>query len=193
MHHLKMLCVAQYKVHGFKILQLYNSLFNKLVFNKDNKQILPKLKHIAQSHFVAYYASYYLWNITPSKNISQHGRILLTWHKRRKTYYINIQTHPYINRIYTYIYSHCVCVCSVMSESLQPHGLYNPPDSSVHEIFQERILEWVATSFFRRSSWPRDWTHVPCSLALQADSLPTEPPGKPIFRLQFTKTIPKCR
>jgi len=73
-----MLCVAQYKVHGFKILQLYNSLFNKLVFNKDNKQILPKLKHIAQSRFVAYYASYYLWNTTPSKKISQHGRILVT-------------------------------------------------------------------------------------------------------------------
>lgn len=54
---------------GLKCLQLYDSLFNKLVFNKDNKQILPKLKHIAQSRFVDYYASYYLWNITPSKNI----------------------------------------------------------------------------------------------------------------------------
>ena len=32
--------------------------------------------------------------------------------------------------------------------------------SSVHGIFQARILEWVAISFFRRSSWPRDWTPV---------------------------------
>ena len=32
--------------------------------------------------------------------------------------------------------------------------------SSVHGIFQVRILEWVAISFSRRSSWPRDWTWV---------------------------------
>ena len=31
-----------------------------------------------------------------------------------------------------------------MSNSLQPHGLYNPPGSSLHGILQERILEWVA-------------------------------------------------
>ena len=36
------------------------------------------------------------------------------------------------------------------------------PGSSVHGIFQRRILEWVATSFSRRSSWPRDWTWVSC-------------------------------
>ena len=28
--------------------------------------------------------------------------------------------------------------------------------------FQERILEWVAISFFRGSSWPRDRTHLSC-------------------------------
>ena len=49
---------------------------------------------------------------------------------------------------------------SVVSDSLQPHGLYRPPGSSVHGIFQARILEWVAISFSRRSSWPRDWTRV---------------------------------
>ena len=31
------------------------------------------------------------------------------------------------------------------------------PGSSVHGIFQVRILEWVAISFSRGSSWPRDW------------------------------------
>ena len=39
---------------------------------------------------------------------------------------------------------------------------YSPPDSSVHGISQARISEWVAISFSRRSSWPRDWTHVSC-------------------------------
>ena len=36
------------------------------------------------------------------------------------------------------------------------------PGSSVHGIFQARILDRVAISFSRGSSWPRDWTHVPC-------------------------------
>ena len=36
----------------------------------------------------------------------------------------------------------------------------SPPGSSVHGIFQTRILEWVAILFSRRSSWPWDWTQV---------------------------------
>ena len=35
---------------------------------------------------------------------------------------------------------------------------------SVHGIFQARILEWVAISFSRGSSQPRDWTWVSCIL-----------------------------
>ena len=59
----------------------------------------------------------------------------------------------------------------------------SPPGSSVHGIYQAIILEWVAFSFSRQSSWPRDQTQVSsdCSQSpvLQADSLLTEPPGKP--------------
>ena len=47
--------------------------------------------------------------------------------------------------------------------------------SSVHGIFQARLLEWVAISFSRGSSWPRI---EPGSPALQADALPSEPPGE---------------
>ena len=36
----------------------------------------------------------------------------------------------------------------------------SPPHSSVHGIFQARILEWAAISFSRGSSWPRDQTLV---------------------------------
>ena len=36
------------------------------------------------------------------------------------------------------------------------------PGSSVHRILQARILEWVAISFSRGSSWPRDWTWISC-------------------------------
>ena len=34
------------------------------------------------------------------------------------------------------------------------------PGSFIHGIFQARILEWVAISFSRRSSQPRDWTWI---------------------------------
>ena len=37
---------------------------------------------------------------------------------------------------------------------------YSPPGSSVLEIFQARILEWVANSFSMGSSQPRDKTQV---------------------------------
>ena len=36
------------------------------------------------------------------------------------------------------------------------------PGSSVHGILQAKILEWVAISFSRGSSQPRDQTHVSC-------------------------------
>ena len=39
---------------------------------------------------------------------------------------------------------------------------YSLPGSSIHGIFQARILEWVAISFSKRSSQPRDWTPVSC-------------------------------
>ena len=36
----------------------------------------------------------------------------------------------------------------------------SPPGSSVHGILQVRVLEWVAISFSRESSPPRDQTQV---------------------------------
>ena len=41
-------------------------------------------------------------------------------------------------------------------------GMFSPPGSSVHRILQARILKWVAISFFRGSSPPRDQTWVSC-------------------------------
>ena len=49
--------------------------------------------------------------------------------------------------------------CLVMSDSLRPVDC-SPPSSSIHGILQTRILEWVAISFSRGSSRPRDWTQV---------------------------------
>ena len=50
------------------------------------------------------------------------------------------------------------------------------PGSSIHGISQARILEWVAISFSRGSSQPRDQTPVSC---IADGFFTTEPPGKP--------------
>ena len=52
----------------------------------------------------------------------------------------------------------------------------SPPGFSGHEISQARILEWVAISISRRSSWLRDWTHVSY---ISCIFFPAEPLGKP--------------
>ena len=38
----------------------------------------------------------------------------------------------------------------------------SPPGSFIHGILHARILEWVAISFSRGSSQPRDWAQVSC-------------------------------
>ena len=54
------------------------------------------------------------------------------------------------------------------------------PGSSVHGILQARILKWVAVPFSRGSCNPGVKSRPP---TLQADSLPSEPPGKPMNTL----------
>ena len=51
----------------------------------------------------------------------------------------------------------------------------SPPGSSVHGILQARLLAWVAIPFSKDLPNPGI---KPRSPALQADSLPSEPPGK---------------
>ena len=53
---------------------------------------------------------------------------------------------------------------------------YSMPGSSVHGIFQARILEWVAISFSRGSSWPRGQTYI---FLIGRQILFQEPLGKP--------------
>ena len=60
-------------------------------------------------------------------------------------------------------FCHLVVVLLVYSLSpVQPCDPVDcsPPGSSVHRILQARILEWVAISFSRESSQPRNWTKV---------------------------------
>ena len=48
----------------------------------------------------------------------------------------------------------CLTLCDPVDCSL--------PGSSVHGVFQARVLEWVAIAFSRGSSGRRDWTRVSC-------------------------------
>ena len=66
--------------------------------------------------------------------------------------------------------------------------LWDPMDcsllgSSVHGIFQARVLEWVAISVSRGSSRPKDRTQV----SRIAGTLPSEPRGKPFPEMEITK------
>ena len=80
----------------------------------------------------------------------------------------------------------CVCVCVCVCEKVEVLVVLScptlcdpmdcsPPGFSVHGILQVTVLEWVAMPSSRGSSWPKDQTQ---STALQADFLPSKPPGK---------------
>ena len=56
----------------------------------------------------------------------------------------------------------CVCVSRWVILTLCDPVDYSPPGFPVHEIPQARVLEWVAISFSRGSSQPRDRTQVSC-------------------------------
>ena len=59
----------------------------------------------------------------------------------------------------------------------------SPPGFSVHGIFQARVLGWVAISYSRGSSWPRNRTCVSFISTLAGEFFTTVPPGKPIERI----------
>ena len=59
--------------------------------------------------------------------------------------------HMYICVLVTWS---CRTLCNPMD--------YSPPGSSVHGIFQARVLEWVAISSSRGSFQHRDWTQFSC-------------------------------
>ena len=55
-----------------------------------------------------------------------------------------------------------VCVCAQLCLPLRNPMDQSPPASSVHGIFQARILEQVAISYSRGSSQPKDRAYVSC-------------------------------
>ena len=76
---------------------------------------------------------------------------------------------------------------------------YSLLGSSVHGIFQARILEWVAISFSRGSSQPRDQTRVSCIVgrrftvwAMGGNELFQQQRYKPHRFLSFCTTLTGC-
>ena len=81
-----------------------------------------------------------------------------------------------------------VCVCSAPQLFLplcNPKSC-TPPGSSVHGISQARILDWVATSFFRGSSKPRNQTYVSY---MAGRFFTTEPSGSPKISISSYKSL----
>ena len=71
-----------------------------------------------------------------------------------------IEENEHEERILAYIYIGYTCArsCPAFCDPTD----CSVPGSSLHEIFLVRILERVAISSFRVSSWPRDWICVSC-------------------------------
>ena len=70
-----------------------------------------------------------------------------------KTFMLRVRTSTYELKNESEVAQSCL--------TLRPHGLYLP-GSSIHGIFQARLLEWVAIFFSRGSCQPRDRTQVSC-------------------------------
>ena len=71
-----------------------------------------------------------------------------------------------------YVYAACAPSCLTLCNPVD----CSTPGPSVHGISQARILEWLAISFSRGSSWPRDQTQV---YHIAGRFITTEPPGIP--------------
>ena len=78
----------------------------------------------------------------------------------------------------------CVCSVAQLCSTFYSPVDCSPPGSSVHGIFQARILEWVAISFSKGSSTPGTESESPASPALQAYSLPLRHQGSQMHYLQ---------
>ena len=79
-------------------------------------------------------------------------------------------------------YDYYVCVCMFSCVNFCSPMDCNPPGSSVHRIFQARILEWLLPT---PGDLPNQGIELACLMfpASEADSLPLAPPEKSLWLL----------
>ena len=86
------------------------------------------------------------------KDLNRHDNREDIWMENKNT-----------KRCWTFLSVVCMCakllqLCPTLPDPMD----CSPPGSSVHWVFQARILAWVAMSFSRGSSLPRELTLISC-------------------------------
>ena len=115
-----------------------------------------------------------LWNRRKSTSFASEAAISKKKNNKKKT----LESYtPRLEAIFLNIYERkkrfeevlmkifvrvSMCVCAQSCPTLCGLTDCRSPGSSVHGISQARILEWIAISFSRGSSQPRDQTCVSC-------------------------------
>ena len=93
--------------------------------------------------------------------------------------YVSPHVASHLSESFT-ICLYCCCLVTKWHPTLNPPMHCGLTGFSVHGMSQARVLEWVAISFSRGSSRPRDQTPVSC---LAVCFFTTEPLRKVIFAL----------
>ena len=90
-------------------------------------------------------------------------------HRRRILYQLSHKGSPGNTCLSKVKTLSCCCLVAQSCPTLCNPMDCSPPDSSVHGVFQARILEWVVISFSRGSSQPKDriWVFYVSSIGMQ--------------------------
>ena len=125
-----------------------------------------------QSHFSHVWLFATLWTVAPRLLCpwdSPGRKTGIGWHFLLQGIFLTQGSNPHLlYLLHWQVRLFTTSATSVHAKSLQSRPtLCDPTDSSptgssVHRISQARILEWVAISFSRGSSWPKNWTWVSC-------------------------------
>ena len=122
-------------------------------------------------------------------------------HSCRKIVYSKIHVGLKENQIITTIYGNFFLVCNFFLLKYSCYMLcvfrcvqlfvdYSPPGSSVHGIFQARILEWVGISSSVGSSRPWDGTQVFCGSCIGRWILDHSAAWKPLYNIRKVTGVP---
>ena len=164
MHHNYWNCAPQWRVTPIHSLQREKSL-TATVKTQDNQKT-KKLQLCPYQDFQCFYCQHYF--------SEDFQRYLFTP--------IKFSYYPGKNIAIVYLLQSCPTFCDPMD--------WSSLGSSVHGIFQARILEWVDISFSSRSSWQhRDQTHISCIGRQVLYHCATREAWERINSMQFSRSV----